>query len=587
MARYQGKHTQAKKQEAKNSSRKNTSSGRYKKKKSSQRKVGIIAICIAIAAIITALLAGYAYFSNADLDGIILENITVAGVDVGGMSQRDAIAAVTAATKDTYGTKNMVVTVLDSQVTLPASCCRSLNVRAAVKAAYKFGHSGTDAKRQEQQQIAMTTGYSVDLAPYLQLDENAIKDALKELGSKYSTTLTQSTYEVTGEAPNQTLVVKLGVPEYGLNFDELYQQVLDAYSQNQFSVEGKCGMIQPKPLDLQSILDKYYIAPIEPTFDKKTYKTIEGKDGYGFDLDAAQKTLNNAAYGTTVKIAFTSLSPKLTAKELEQMLYRDELATYTAIHESDPGRDTNLSLACKAINGLVLLPGEVFSFNEKIGQTTTSRGYQYGKTYDSIVNGGSAKPDETIGGGVSQVSSCLYYCAMISDMEILMRTGHTFAPSFIPLGMDATVSWGVVDFRFKNASDYPIRIDAVASAGSTTITIHGTNTSDHYVKMEYEKLKTQEYSVTYQTKPANNAEGYRNGDYIIEPFTGYEIKTYRCRYNKETDELISKDLESTVTYKKRDGIICKVQGSSSGSASDSSGIGGGGISDGPGSLPAE
>ena len=582
MARYKGKHTRAKKEEGKYSAKGNkSSSGRYKKKKTSQRKIGIIAICIAIAAIVTALLAGYVYLSNADLDGIILHNITVAGVDVGGMSQRDAIDAVSAATANTYGVKEMVVTVLDSKVNLPASCCRSLNVRAAVKAAYKFGHSGTESKRQEQQQIAATTGYSVDITPYLQLDEEAIKNALKKLGSAYSTTLTQSTYEVNGEAPNQTLVVTLGVPEYGLNFDDLYQQVLDAYSQNQFAVEGKCGMIQPTPIDLQSILDKYYIAPVEPTFDKKTYKAVEGKDGYGFDLEAAQETLKNAAYGTTVKIPFTSLPPKLTAKELEEMLYRDKLATHTASFESDPGRDVNLALACKAINGLVLFPGDVFSFNDKLGQPTTARGYKSGESYEGD------KSVKTVGGGVSQVASCIYYCAMVADLEILMRTNHTYAPSYMPLGMDATVSWGAVDFRFKNNSDYPIRIEAEASEGNTTITILGTDTKDHYVKMEYEKLKTEEYSVTYQTKAANNSEGYKNGDYIVEPFTGYEIKTYRCLYNKETEELISKNLESTVNYKKRDGVICKIQGSSSGSASDSSGIGGGGISESPGALPPE
>lgn len=579
MARYKGKHTRAKKQEAKHSARGSSSSGRYKKKKTSQRKVGIIAICIAIVAIVAALLAGYVYFSNADLDGIILENITVAGVDVGGMSQRDAIEAVSAATADTYGSKAMTVTVLDSQVQLPASCCRSLNVRSAVRAAYKFGHSGTESKRQEQQQIAMTSGYVVDITPYLDLDEKAIKDALKELGSKYSTTLTQSTYKVTGEAPNQTLVITLGVPEYGLNFDELYQQVLDAYSQNKFSVEGKCGMIEPSPVDLQGILDQYYIAPIETSFDKKTNKVVAGKDGYGFDLKAAQEKLKKAAYGSTVEIPFVALPPELTAKELEAMLYRDKLATYTAAFDSDPNRNTNLALACKAINGLILYPGDVFSFNEKIGQCTTARGYKSSVAFEGT--------DKVTGGGISQVSSSLYYCAMVADLEILMRTNHTYAPSFMPLGMDATVKWGSVDFRFKNNSDYPIRIEAAASEGSTSITILGTDTKDYSVKMEYEKLKTYDYDVTYQNKTAGNAEGYKNGDYIVEPFTGYDIKTYRCKYNKDTDELISKDLEASFSYQKRDGVICKIQGSSSGSASDSSGIGGGGISEGPGALPPE
>ena len=105
--------------------------------------------------------------------------------------------------------------------------------------------------------------------------------------------------------------------------------------------------------------------------------------------------------------------------------------------------------------------------------------------------------------------------------------------------------------------------------------------------MEYEKLKTEDYSVTYQSMSSNNKQGYKNGDYIVEPFTGYEIKTYRCRYDNETKELLTKEPESTVKYSKQDGVICKIQGASSGSASDGSGIGGGGISEGPGALPSE
>ncbi len=574
MAKYKGKLTHAQK-------RAGAGKRSGKNRRQAHNKGAAIAVCIALVATVIAVIAGYVYFSNAYLDGIILENTTVAGVDVGGMSQKDAIDAVNAAIADTYGSKSMVVKVLESEATLPASCCRSFNVRAAVRAAYKFGNTGTESKKQEQQQIAMTTGYTVDITPYLQLDEKAIKEVLSDLGEKYSTTLTQSTYDVIGDSPNQTLVVTLGVPEYGLNFDELYQQVLDAYNQNQFSVEGKCGIIEPTPIDLQSILDEYYVAPVNACFDKKTFEAIEGKDGYGFDLAAAQEKIKNTAYGATVEIPFKALTPEITAKDLTAMLYRDELATYTAAHESDANRDVNLALACKAINGLILYPGDVFSYNDALGARTAERGYKLGDSY------AGNETVKTLGGGICQVSSSLYYCAMVADLEILMRDNHGFATTYMPLGMDATVSWGAIDFRFKNNTDYPIRIEAEASEGNTTVTLHGTDTKDYYVKMEYEKLNTYKYDTSYQTMHANNSKGYKDGDYITEPFTGYDIKTYRCRYSKETDECITKDFEATSNYRKRDAVICVIENSTQTPNNSGAGIGGGGVSESPGALPPE
>ncbi len=552
-----------------------------KKKKKSHRKAGIFVIILALIAVIAAVVAGYFFFSDLNLDGIILENVTVAGVDVGGMSQREAIEAVEAATADTYGIKTMTVTVLDVQTELPAECCKEFNVRAAVRAAYRFGNTGTQSKRQEEQEIAMNDGYAVDIIPYLTIDETAIREGLATIGEKYSTTLSQSTYEVVGESPDQTLVVKLGVPEYGLNMDTLYQNVLDAYNQNTFSAEGQCGMIEPDPIDLQVILDQYYIAPVDAQLDPKTFEVIEGKDGYGFDIAQAKQKLNDAPYGSTVEIPFVALEPEITTQKLKDTLFRDKLATYTAAHESDADRDVNLSLACKAINGMVLKPGETFSYNAALGERTEARGYRPGESYagNEVV--------KTIGGGICQVSSSLYYCAMVADLEIISRTNHGFVSTYVPLGMDATVSWGSLDFRFRNNADYPIRIEAEAEDGYTTVTIYGTDNKDHYVKMEYEKLKTYDYSTTYKTLSADNPEGYKNGDYIVEPSIGYDVKTYRCRYDKKTDALISRDFEASSSYRKRDAVICKIDSAVSPDTGSSTPTIGGGISDAMGALPDE
>ena len=547
--------------EIEQSYRRVSSKGKYRKKKKRSDKPSAAAItCIALL-IITAIIAGGIYLYHTEQTGIIPEDVMVAGVNVGGMTQSEAIQAVTAATKDTYQYNDMIVSVLDSKVTItPSVSDASLNVRSAVKAAYRHGKAGE----------------AVDISPYLGLNEVAIKEALNVLGEKYSSTLTQTTYEITGTAPNQVLIVKLGVPEYGLDMNLLYQQVLHAYSANTFTTEGTCGEIKPEPLDLEAILADYYIAPIDATFDKKTFEIIEGKDGYGFDIETANKTLRDSAYGSTVEIPFTNIPPSITANSLSASLYKDTLATFTATaSESDADRNVNLKLACEAINGLVINPGDVFSYNNALGERTSQRGYKPGP---SFANGKTVK---TIGGGICQVSSALYYCAMMADLDIRLRENHGYAVDYVPLGMDAAVSWGSLDFCFANNTKYPIRIEAVADGSATTVTLLGTDEKDYYVEMQYEVLATYSYDTKYESMAAGNSDGYRDGDFIIEPHTGYSVKTYRCKYNKVTKELISKEDEDASYYNKCDAVVCVISGSSN----PSQGIGGGGVTEADGALP--
>lgn len=548
---------------------------RKKKTTKGNRIAAVVAISIALVAIVIGIAAGVLYVKKRDANGLILDNVKVAGVNVGGMTQKEAIAAVEN-NYAVYKKTPMIVKVLDSTVEISPSCLGKLDVEAAVKDAFNFGNTGSQSKREQEKQIAQAQGYVVDITPHMEMDTQAIQTILDELGEKYSSLLSQSTYEVVGTKPNQKLVVKLGVPEYGLDVNLLYRQVMEAYSNFVFVVEGQCSMIDPDPIDLEAILNDHYIAPVDATFDSKTYEIVEGIDGYGFDIEKVSEQLKKAKYGSTVEIPFTALPPQVTAKDLSQTLYKDTLATYTAANTSDKNRDKNLQLACEAINGKVVLPGEVFSYNNTLGERTEAKGYRPGKSYSGN------ETIETIGGGICQVSSSLYYCVLLADLEIVAHSNHGFATSYMPLGMDATVSWGSLDFRFRNTSNHPIRIEASSSGGNTTVTLVGTDDKDYYIKMECDTLNTYDYKLTYRTFSANNPEGYKNGDYIQEPYTGYDVVTYRCKYSKSDDKLISKDQEKEISYRSRDGIVCKVEGSSS-----SGGIGGSGITDTPGALPPE
>ena len=128
-------------------------------------------------------------------------------------------------------------------------------------------------------------------------------------------------------------------------------------------------------------------------------------------------------------------------------------------------RTINLEIATKTINGVVLQPGDVFSFNEVIGKTTRAKGYRSAKIF---VKG---KEEEGMGGGICQVSSTLYNAADFAGLEIVERHPHSKKVGYVKEGRDAATSYGGVDLKFKNTLPHPVKIVATARDGKLTISI--------------------------------------------------------------------------------------------------------------------
>jgi len=125
---------------------------------------------------------------------------------------------------------------------------------------------------------------------------------------------------------------------------------------------------------------------------------------------------------------------------------------YTTIFDRSPNRLVNLNLACELINGTTVAPEESFSFNQTVGPRSSARGFRVAKIFnrDEIIDG--------LGGGICQVSSTLYNCALAASLEIIERHPHSLRVNYVAYQQDATVSWGALDFRFRNTSDQTITI---------------------------------------------------------------------------------------------------------------------------------
>ena len=470
--------------------------------------------------------------------------VTIAGVDVGGLKKSEAVEAVSAAIGNSYETESMTVTVLDKELLItPADSGASFDVEGAVAAAFRTNTAGQD-------------DLNVDIVPYLNLNADAIRNKIAEFGKDFPTegipTGSQILQETVDGQKLDVLEVTIGTVYYDFSEEAVYQAIRKAYNAHRFTADYTCNRMDAAAVDLDALYAQHCIEPVSAALDPETLEVSQSVVGYRFDLDQAKEALLNSNPGDVLKFPFMEIQPDMDTETLKSMLFRDELSSYEAYQSSSYNRATNLRLACEALNGIILLPGDEFSYNKALGERTAEKGYLGAASY---LNGETVT---TLGGGICQPSSALYMCTLYADLEIVERTCHSYPSSYVPLGMDATVSWGGPDFRFKNNTAFPIRIDAVADGGKVIIKLIGTETKDYYVKMEYEVLGVS-YPKTIEEE-VEPGSGHKDGEVKTTAYTGYTVQSYKLKYDRETDELISREKESYSVYSKRDKVVYRVKG---------------------------
>ena len=534
------------------------------------RKIILISLCSVAAVLLIGVIASLVYLFAIDPnDGKILNNVSVAGINVGNMTKSEAKAAIRAATDNTYSQQDLVIDFPDLQLRLsPSDTGAVLDVNAAVDAAYDYGRTGTPEEKEQALAASMNSEHPVALLPYLTLNLDYIRQELEDYGKSFNSVYAPSSTSLDGEMPIldadaegfdpnaacPNLVIEMGNPGRYIDMEKVYNRVLDAYSFNQFhlTVEMDEAETLPDLIVLDEVRANYYQEPQDAVVDKETYEVTMEVYGFDFDLETAIAALDQAQYGDTVTIPMQMIAPEKLGGPMREVLFRDVLAEYQTEHTKDKNRNTNLELACAAINGLILDPGEIFDYNTVVGERTSAKGYKSAAAYSS------GKTVQTIGGGVCQVSSTMYYCCLVSDMEIVNRLPHSYVSSYMPLGMDATVSWGGPEFTFKNNTNYPIRIETWVADGYVHCKFIGTDEKDYYIEMEYEITGTNGPTTVYEEYPPDNPEGYKDGEVIQTAYKGYWVNTYKNKYDKETGELIVREFDQKSAYKKRDKIIAKI-----------------------------
>ena len=183
--------------------------------------------------------------------------------------------------------------------------------------------------------------------------------------------------------------------------------------------------------------------------------------------DSAEETVVTDTRRAFVESARTALE-ELLRKDVEIVLFQDMIGETITSIAGTANRLNNIVLASAAVDGLVLQPGEEFSFNQVVGRRTRERGYLPAPAF----SGG--RTIQAVGGGICQVSSSIFSAIMDTDMLVTERRPHGQPVTYLPRGRDATVSWGTIDFRFVNNTIHPLRIDAKVSGRTLTVRVFGT-----------------------------------------------------------------------------------------------------------------
>ena len=468
-------------------------------KRSTGRKIGYglrwltILLAVLLLAIGTAVIAlGTTVFN----DTKIFPNVYVDTIPLGGMTQEEALAELERNGWNEHSERKLLIKSYgDISVEIdPVEAGVIIDAESAVQIAFQYGRDSDPLRQLEKYMISREQKVDVHELSKM-LNTSYLEERMDLLQDRLNNSLPSEDYVFDRETAE--LKVFKGQEGLKLNRNLLFVEIINALEMEKeeitFTVFEKDSVVP----DFQAIYDKIY-AEMHNAYitEDEAHTIVSESTGYWFDVDAAYKTWEEAPTAGWVIIPVIKTEPETTKAAIEDMLFRDLLgAVTTKYNNSGENRCSNVRLAASKVNGTVLWPGEVFSFNQVVGERTTERGFLLAPAY-----AGYDDIKDEPGGGVCQVSTGVYAAALYAFLDIKSHTSHLYPPNYIQLGTDATVTipeggGKTIDFRFQNNKAYPIKIIAYCEETvltnnrpfkTVTVEIWGTLEPDDYMPIEFD-----------------------------------------------------------------------------------------------------
>ena len=466
----------------------------------------------------------------------IIDGISINGISVAGLTPEEATQKLT----DKFSKKLNSTLILNykdynSEIIPTQDINANYDVSAAVQKAYSIGRSGNLIQNNYEilASIIATKKVSVNLI----YDSEKLNQHLDKISVELPGLVVQPSYYI----DNTNLIVVDGTPGIALMQDNARNLILlniESLSSSNL-IELPTQNVEPNKININKIHEEIYSEPQNAYLIKEPFELNVGSSGTDFaiSLDEAQNLLNEPKEEYIIPLKITP--PEIGVADLGNDVFIHTLGSYSStFNVSNYNRTTNVNIASQKINNIILLPGETFSYNKVVGERTFENGFKEASVYTSsgVVNG--------LGGGICQVSSTLYNAVLEANLEIVERRNHRYAVSYVPLGRDATVAYGSIDFRFKNNRQYPIKISSYTKNGTLFVSITGIEEETEYdVSITTKRLSTTPFTTKYiqdSSMPEGTQKQTQYGD------NGYKYETYKTV--SLNGAIISTELISTDNY---------------------------------------
>ena len=474
----------------------------------------------------------------------IISGVKIEGIEVSGLSKDEArIKLETIYTEKVQKEIPIKYNEFESSIN-PTMIELKYNIDKAVDEAINVGRNNNIFVNNYN--ILFTLLGKRDINLEMSINEEASKKVIQDIGANLPGIVIESSYYIEGE----NLIITKGKEGIQIDTEGLLTKIkenLDSPNINNDYIEIPVTQKVPEPIDIDKIHSEIYKEVQDAYYTKDPFEIHPEVEGVDFNVEEA-KAMIEAEDKEEYTIKLTITKPKVTVNDIGTEAFPDKLGTFTTRYDArDKDRTTNLIIACQKLNNQVVLAGDTFSYNKTLGERTIAAGYKNAKVYENgqVVDG--------IGGGICQISSTLYNAVVDANLSIVERRNHQFVTSYVAAGKDATVVYGMTDFKFKNTRKYPIKIIATAQNGIATISIYGNKEEVEYdVTLEVKQLSTiptttkyvEDSSLPVGTEKVKQAgaNGVKTETYLVKSLNG---------------KVVSREVISRDTYNAMQRIVLK------------------------------
>lgn len=500
-------------------------------------KISIIAIVVII--LMLTFTTGFAFTSMTNSK--IIKGISINGLDVSGLTKEEALKLIEEKIKERQeSTVKLKYQDYEKELSM-----EQLEIEASAEEAVNKAISKGREGNIFQNNIAVLK--SKFCKENIEIDLKFSEENLDNFLNETSVELPGAVKEYAYSIEEEELIITKGTDGIAIDKEKMKKDIKEEITNlsKNLSTERNIDVKEEKAkeIDIEYIYNEIHTEPQDAYIIDEPFEIVVDKDGIDFaiSIEEAKALLQEEKEEYIIPLKVTKANT--TVADLGERAFPDLLATYTTRYDAgNVNRSTNLSTACKKINNYVLQPGETFSYNQTLGKRTVENGFREAHIFTS------SGVEDGLGGGICQISSTLYNTVILSNLDIVERHNHMYDPEYVDQGRDATVSYGSLDFKFKNTRKYPIKITAYISGGVATVSIYGIK-EENEPKVQISSTVTS--TIPCQVKNIEDASLAEGTEQVVtRGMNGYKSVTYKYLYypdGRVEKTQLSADSYATIT----------------------------------------